>query len=111
MTTTGREFYNTNMAKTKIDITKITKLAELPIAEEKLQKLASQLEHTIEHVNRLEGIDTSHVGDTNTVTNLTNVVREDVVEPSLSQEEALKNAKKTHNGLFVVPVILEEAVE
>lgn len=96
---------------TKIDIKKIAKLAELPIPEGELAKLESQLEQTIEHVDRLQNIDTSSVSGTNTVTNLSNVVREDVVEPSLTQEEALSNAKKTHNGFFVVPVILEEAVE
>jgi aspartyl-tRNA(Asn)/glutamyl-tRNA(Gln) amidotransferase subunit C len=96
---------------TKINIKHIAKLANLPIAEEKLEKLEKQLEETLEHVDRLQEIDTSKVTGTNEVTKLSNVTRDDVIVPSLTQEEALLNAKQVHNGLFVVPVILEEAVE
>lgn len=95
---------------TKIDINHIAHLAELPIPEEKKKVLEEQLETTLAHVERLNKLDTLKVDETNTVTNLSNVTREDIVEPSLSQEEALQNAKHTHNGFFVVPVILEEAV-
>lgn len=96
---------------TKININHVAKLANLPIAQEKLKKLETQLETTIEHVDRLAEIDTSHITGTNEVTNLSNVTRDDIVEPSLSQEEALQNASKTYNGFFVVPVIIEEAIE
>lgn len=100
-----------NLCMSKINIKHVAKLANLPIPEEKLEKLEKQLETTLEHVDRLSEIDSSKVTGTNEVTNLSNVTREDIVEPSLSQEEALSNAKTTHNGFFVVPVILEEAVE
>jgi|SRR5579872_2401807 len=96
---------------TKINIQHIAKLAALPISQEKLEKLQKQLETTLEHVDRLSEIDTSKVTGTNEVTSLTNVTREDIVETSLTQEEALQNAKATYNGFFVVPVIIEEAVE
>ena len=96
---------------TKINIHHVATLANLPIPEEKLLLLEKQLEQTVEHVQRLNELDTSKVDETSDITGLRNIMREDVVEPSLSQEEALSNAKHTHNGLFVVPVILEEAVE
>lgn len=96
---------------TKINIHHIATLANLPISDEKLAKLEKQLETTIEHVERLSEIDTSHVTGTNDVTGLSNVMRDDSVTPSLTQEEALQNAKKTYKGFFVVPVIIEEAVE
>jgi len=95
----------------KINVKHIAKLANLPISEKKLNKFEAQLEQTIEHVDRLQEIDTSKVSETNDITGLLNVMREDIVTPSLSQEEALSNAKKTHNGFFVVPVIIEEAIE
>ncbi|MDG2214819.1 MAG: Asp-tRNA(Asn)/Glu-tRNA(Gln) amidotransferase subunit GatC [Verrucomicrobiota bacterium] len=38
---------------------------------------------------------------------LENVLREDELGVSLSHEEALSNAPKTTNGLFVVPKIVE----
>ena len=95
----------------KINVKHIAKLAELPITKEVEEKLEKELEATLEHVDRLSEIDTAQVEGTNEVVDSINVMREDVVTPSLSQEEALQNAKKTHNGLFVVPVIIEEAVE
>lgn len=96
---------------TKINIHHVAKLANLPIPEEKLEMLEKQLETTVEHIERLNELDTSTVDETSDITGLRNVMRDDVVEPSLTQEEALSNAKETHNGFFVVPVILEEAVE
>ncbi len=95
----------------KINIKRIAKLADLTLSSSEEKKFEKQLEATLEHVDRLQEIDTSKVTGTNEVTNLANVTREDIVEPSLTQEEALQNAKKTYNGFFVVPVILEEAIE
>lgn len=96
---------------TKINVKHIAKLANLPIPQEKLKKFGKQLEATLQHVDRLQEIDTSKVTGTTEVTKLKNVFREDDITPSLSQEEALKNAKTTYNGFFVVPIIIEEAVE
>lgn len=96
---------------TKIDINHVATLANIPLQDNEKEVLEKQLEATLEHVERLSEIDTAKVEGTNEVTGLKNVWREDVVEPSLFQAEALMNAKKVHNGFFVVPVILEEAVE
>ena len=95
----------------KIHVQHIAKLASLPLTEAELEKLKKELEATLEHVERLNEIDTSKVEGTNEVTEARNVSREDIVKPSLSQKEALQNAKKVHNGFFVVPVIIEEGIE
>jgi aspartyl-tRNA(Asn)/glutamyl-tRNA(Gln) amidotransferase subunit C len=95
----------------KIDITHIAKLANLPLTDSEKNKLEKQLEETLEYVDHLKEIDTSKVEGTNEVNNLVNVWREDEVRPSLSQEKALMNAKRTYKKFFVVPAILEEAVE
>lgn len=96
---------------TTINIKTLSKLAEMPISETEAQKLEKELETTLQHVERLNDIDTSHVEGTNEVTDVVDVMREDVAKPSLTQAEALMNAKRVHNGFFVVPVIIEEAVE
>ncbi|MDE2025603.1 MAG: Asp-tRNA(Asn)/Glu-tRNA(Gln) amidotransferase subunit GatC [Patescibacteria group bacterium] len=95
----------------KINIKHIAKLAEIPITAEEGKKLEKELEATLEHVDRLREINTANVVGTNEVVELVNVLREDEIKPSLSQEDALKNAKKIYNGLFVVPIIIEEAIE
>lgn len=92
----------------KIDIAHLGKLANIPLSDNEKKLLKSQLEQTLVHVDRLKEIDTTKVQGTNEVNNLINVWREDEVKESLTQEEALKNAKNTHKGFFVVPAILEE---
>lgn len=91
----------------KIDVTHVAKLANLPLSDEEKKKFEKQLSSILEYVEQLDKVDTKNVEPTSQVTGLENVTREDIVKPSLSQEEALANTKQKHNGLFKVPAILE----
>lgn len=92
----------------KININHLAKLANLPLSDEEKNKFEKQLKDTVEYVNQLEEIDTKNIEPTSQVTGLENVTREDKAEPSMSQEDALQNAKNKKNGMFVVPAILEQ---
>lgn len=92
----------------KINVSHVAKLANLPLSTEEKEKFETQLEETIEYVKELEQIPTTNIEPASHVTGLENVTREDIVKPSLSQEEALANAKKTHNGFFIVDQVLEQ---
>ena len=92
----------------KINVKHVAKLANLTLSPKDEIRFEKQLEATLSHVARLKDIDTSKITGTNEVTSLENVLRQDVARPSLSQKDALKNAKKTHNGFFVVPALLAE---
>lgn len=94
--------------KIVIDIDKVAKLANMTVPPTLKDKLEKQLESTVEHAESLEDIDTSKIAQTNEVTNLANVTEPDEVRPSLTQEEALMNAKDTYNGFFVVDAVLPE---
>ncbi|HSD98424.1 MAG TPA: Asp-tRNA(Asn)/Glu-tRNA(Gln) amidotransferase subunit GatC [Patescibacteria group bacterium] len=96
---------------TTIDVKHIAKLAELPLTQEEEKKFKKQLSAILEHIEKLSSVDISQVAETSQVTGLENVDREDSASASFSQEEATSQAKIKHNGLFEVPVILEEAVE
>ena len=63
----------------------------------------------IDHMEEIKTLHIPKVIATNAVTEEVNIYREDIVEPSLTQEEALKNAQNTYNGFFVVPYVFEEA--
>lgn len=91
------------------DVKHVAKLASLPIPEDSLSKLQSQLESILGYVRVVQTAKTEGVKETSQVTDLTNVWREDVIDPdrTFSQEEALSNAKATHNGYFLVPGIME----
>lgn len=93
----------------KIDLARLAKLANLPLSVDEKEKLQKQLEETIEYVDILNEIPTENIESTNHVTGLENITREDLASESLSQEEALKNAKSTHNGLFKVSAIFEHS--
>jgi len=91
----------------KIDVTHIAKLADLPLAQSEKEKFGKQLSEILSYIEKLKEVDTKKVEITSQVTGLENVTREDEAKPSLSQNEALSNAKSQHNGLFKVKAILE----
>ncbi|PIR99319.1 Asp-tRNA(Asn)/Glu-tRNA(Gln) amidotransferase GatCAB subunit C [Candidatus Collierbacteria bacterium CG10_big_fil_rev_8_21_14_0_10_44_9] len=99
----------TNNQITNQDVQHLAKLVSLPLTDDRLNKLVDQITTTFEYINTLQAIDTDSTQETNQVTGLENIMREDVVEESrmLSQNQALQNAKHTHNGYFLVPAILE----
>lgn len=90
----------------KINVKHIAKLANLPLSPAEGKKFETQLEETITYIENLKEIPTENITETPQVTGLENVTRQDVAKPSLSQEQALENAKKKKNGLFIVPAIL-----
>lgn len=91
----------------KINVSHVAKLANLPLSDEEKKKFEKQLEETLAYVDQLKEVSTEKTPATSQVTGLENVLREDEIKPSLTQEQTLKNAKKTHNGFFVVPAILD----
>lgn len=93
---------------TEEEVKHIAKLANLPISAETIVKLKTDLSNILDLVNQLQKIDSQNVEPTNQVTKQENVFREDKVEKSLSQEEALSGATKKHNGYFQVGAVLEE---
>lgn len=92
----------------KIDVTHIAKLANLPLTDEEKKKFELQLQETLNYIKELDEIDTDSVAITPQVTKLENVLGDDVIKPSLSQEEALKNATGTYKGFFKVKGILND---
>jgi len=95
----------------KINVTHIAKLANLSLSEKDLQTFEKTFPSIAEHMEVVKNLDVDKIPETTRVTEEENIFREDKIEQSLTQEEALSNANKTYNGFFVVPVILEEAVE
>ena len=91
----------------KLDVKHIAKLANLTISASEEKKLESQLTETLDYIASLEEIDTKNVEPTAHVTGLENITREDTPRPSLSQKQALSNAKKHYNGFFEVDAILD----
>ena len=88
------------------DIKHVAKLAALTLTDEEAEKFEKQLAETAEHIDNLNEVNTEGIEPTSQVTGLENIAREDVITPSLTQEQALMNAKSTYNGFFKVKGIL-----
>jgi aspartyl-tRNA(Asn)/glutamyl-tRNA(Gln) amidotransferase subunit C len=59
------------------------------------------------YIEKLSQLDVSQVQPTAHAVPLLNVTRADERQPSLPNEEALRNAPAKANGLFLVPKIVE----
>lgn len=92
----------------KINIARIAKLANLSLLPNEKLKLEKQLDETIDYVKKLNEVETKNVESTSQVTGLENITREDISKPSLTQDQALSNAKSTHKGFFKVNAVFEE---
>lgn len=95
---------------TSSDVQKIAELANIPITDELAEDLAEGFTKTMTVVDELIKVDVEGVEITNQVTGLENVLREDEIDTArmFTQEHALLNARRTHNGYFVVDQILED---
>jgi aspartyl/glutamyl-tRNA(Asn/Gln) amidotransferase C subunit len=66
-----------------------------------------QLNNIIGFIEQLKSVNVSSVEATAHAVPTVNVTRADEVRPSISHEDALRNAPKQSNGLFIVPKIVE----
>ena len=85
----------------------IAELAKLALTDEEVERYAVQLSAILEHAEALNRLDTAAIPPTAQVLALTNVTREDVVQPSLAPHEVLANAPQREGDLFRVKPILD----
>ena len=85
----------------------VAALAKLTISEEEKEKAARDLDHILEYIENMNGLDTEGIEPMSHVLPLQNVFREDVVTNQNQREELLKNAPKSVDGSFAVPKTVE----
>lgn len=90
------------------EVAHLARLARLALTEDELDSYAGQLDAILGHVSRIQAVDVAGVQPTGNPLKDVNVFRPDVVEPCLTQEEALDQAPKAAEGRFAVPRILGE---
>ena len=97
------------MPLSRDDVRHVAMLARIGLEPGDVEFYAEQLSGILEHIDRLQEIDTDAIPPTAQVVEVTNPLRDDVPRPGLTQEEALANAPAAVNGFFRVPSIQEEA--
>jgi aspartyl-tRNA(Asn)/glutamyl-tRNA(Gln) amidotransferase subunit C len=92
----------------EIDVDHVARLARLALSEEEKERFRRQLGLILEHAEKVGEVAAEDVPPTAQPIPRANVLRPDVVLPSLSQEEALAGAPEVEDGRFRVPRIVEQ---
>jgi aspartyl-tRNA(Asn)/glutamyl-tRNA(Gln) amidotransferase subunit C len=95
------------MAAPEIDVKYVAHLARLALSPAEEAKIGAQLGQVLGYIEKLTEVEVSGVEPTAHPFPLVNVTRPDEVRPSMSAEDALRNAPAQANGLFIVPKIVE----
>ena len=95
------------MPAVEIDVKYVAHLARLSLTPDEEQRIGAQLGNILGYIEKLKEVDVSGVEPTAHAFPLVNVTRPDEVRPSISNEDALRNAPAKANGLFMVPKIVE----
>ncbi|QHT62890.1 Asp-tRNA(Asn)/Glu-tRNA(Gln) amidotransferase subunit GatC [Paenibacillus lycopersici] len=95
------------MSITIKDVEHVANLARLELSEQEKEQFAGQLNAILKYAEKLNELNTDDVEPTSHVLPVYNVMREDVIRESVSNETALRNAPDDEDGQFKVPAVLE----
>ena len=95
------------MASAEIDVKYVAHLARIALTPDEEKKIGSQLGHILGYIEKLRELDVSGVEPTAHAVPMVNITRAVEIRPSLAHEDALRNAPRQANGLFIVPKIVE----
>jgi aspartyl-tRNA(Asn)/glutamyl-tRNA(Gln) amidotransferase subunit C len=90
-----------------LNIDRIAQLARIALTPEEKEKFAGQLADVLTHIEQLKQVDVSGVEPTAHAFPVYNVWAEDISQPGLPVEEALRNAPAQRNHMIVVPKVVE----
>ena len=96
------------MAKTSdLDVAYVARLARLNLTDAETELFQKQLGDVLKYAEKLTEVDVSHVEPAAHALPIFNVFREDAPRDWLTAEQALSNAPRQANGLFIVTKVVE----
>ncbi len=87
-------------------VQKVARLARLDLNDAEVERMTQQLAGMLEHFRDVDALDLSNVEPLTQPIPLSNVLRDDVVAPSLDRDEVLGSAPAAQDGRFRVPPIV-----
>lgn len=93
---------------TETDVRRVAKLARLSLTDDEIPRMARELSAIVGYVHKLSEVDAGDIPETTQVLVDRLPLRSDEPRPSLSQEEALREAPRTAQGGFAVPGFMDE---
>jgi aspartyl-tRNA(Asn)/glutamyl-tRNA(Gln) amidotransferase subunit C len=94
-------------AETDLDVAYVAKLARMNLNAEETQLFQNQLGEVLRYADKLKEIDVTGVEAAAHAIPVFNVFRDDQPQECFSVQEALSNAPRTANNLFIVPKVVE----
>lgn len=95
------------MQADKLDVNYVANLARLDLSPAEVTEFQGQLERILEHVQQLNRLDLSEVEPTAHANPVFNVLATDAAREGLAKKDALANAPRQANGLFVITKVIE----
>lgn len=89
-------------------VERVALLGRLELSEAEIAQFSTQLSAIVGYIEKINALDTEHVEPLAHCLPVHNVLREDVPQPSLTNEQALANAPDQTDGYFKVPKILDD---
>lgn len=90
-----------------LNIDRIAQLARIALTPEEKEKFSAQLADVLANIEKLREVDVSGVEPTAHAFPVYNVWADDVAQPGLSVEDALRNAPEKRDDMVVVPKVVE----
>ena len=90
-------------------INNLATLSRLHFNDQEREIIKKELQQMIGFVDKLKELDTAGVEPVLHMTDSVNNLREDIVQGSISREEALLNARENDGVFFKVPKVIEKA--
>ena len=86
---------------------KLAKLARLSLNSKQLDSLEKDLTSIVSFIDQLKEINTEKIDPTSNSLNQDLILRDDIAENKLSNEDLLRNVPDSELGFFVVPKVIE----
>jgi aspartyl-tRNA(Asn)/glutamyl-tRNA(Gln) amidotransferase subunit C len=90
-----------------LDVAYVARLARINLTEAEAKVFQKQLDDVLRYVEKLREADVTHAEPAAHVLPIFNVFREDAPRDWFTAEQALSNAPRKANGLFMVPKVVE----
>jgi aspartyl-tRNA(Asn)/glutamyl-tRNA(Gln) amidotransferase subunit C len=94
-------------ASSNLDVAYVARLARINLTEDEAKTFQKQLDDVLKYVEKLRELDVSGVDAAANALATFNVFREDAPRDWFTAEQALSNAPRQANGLFIVPKVVE----
>lgn len=91
---------------TAADVAKVARLARLDVTDDEIQTMTGQLSSMLDHFADIDRLDLASVEPMTQPYPLVNVLRDDIVQPTLDRDEVLAAAPRAEDGRFHVPPIV-----